>query len=325
MVTTEPSERSAILEVPFHILTLTDYREGMTHALDGSGLAASGLAIIDKPLHLTSHDVVARLRKTFRTRRVGHAGTLDPLATGVLVVGIERGTKFLSHLVASTKSYTATIRLGQSTTTDDAEGSVCFSATPTFDHSQLSQALSALTGTISQKPSTFSAIKINGRRAHELARAGQKVDIPARQVTVSRFDCIDIRSHNAVVDIDVEVDCSSGTYIRSLGRDLGEILGCGGHLIALRRTAVGCFTLADSSPLDEPQMMSLDDAILRSYPPYKVTADEARALSQGQWLTPRGITGIHAAVAPTGEVVALIKEKGNRLATVFVARPATLS
>lgn len=292
----------------------------MTHVLDGSGLA-----IIDKPLHLTSHDVVARLRKAFHTRRVGHAGTLDPLATGVLVVGVERGTKFLNHLVASTKSYTATIRLGQSTTTDDAEGTVSFSATPDFDRTKLSEAMSALTGTISQKPSKFSAIKINGQRAHELARAGHDVDIPARTVTVSRFDCLDIRPHDAVVDIDVEVDSSSGTYIRSLGRDLGEALGCGGHLIALRRTAVGNYTLEDSSSLDNPQLISLDEAILRSYPAYPVTAEEARALSLGQWLTPRGLKAVHAAVAPTGQVVALIKDKGERLATVFVARPATMS
>lgn len=292
----------------------------MTDVLDGSGLA-----IIDKPLHLTSHDVVARIRKAFRTRRVGHAGTLDPLATGVLVVGVERGTKFLNHLVASTKSYTATIRLGQRTTTDDAEGSIDFAANPDFDHIQLYEAIHALTGTIEQKPSRFSAIKINGQRAHQLARAGQEVDIPARTVTVSRFDCVNILPHDAVVDIDVEVDCSSGTYIRSLGRDLGEALGCGGHLIALRRTTVGNYSLADASPLDDPQLMTLDQAILRSYPPYPVTAEEAHALSLGQWLEPRGIKEVHAAVDPTGKVVALIKEKGDRLATVFVARPATLS
>ncbi|MCZ9306167.1 tRNA pseudouridine(55) synthase TruB [Corynebacterium sp. c8Ua_181] len=293
-------------------------------------LANSGLVIVDKPAGMTSHDVVGRLRRYFHTKKVGHAGTLDPMATGVLVLGLERGTKFLAHMVASTKSYDATIRLGAATTTDDAEGDHSWGASAaSIDSSAIEAEIGKLTGDIMQKPAAVSAIKINGRRAHELVREGQEVDIPARPVTVDRFAIVEERRVGDYIDVDVTVDCSSGTYIRSLARDLGEALQVGGHLTALRRTEVGPFALADALSLealaDSPRLsLSLDEALARCFPVLAVTEEEASALSMGKWLEPRGLKGVHAAVAPNGQAVALIKEKGKRLATVFVARPSTL-
>lgn len=293
-------------------------------------LATSGIVVVDKPAGMTSHDVVARLRRFFGTRKVGHAGTLDPMATGVLVAGIERGTKLLAHLVAEDKVYETTIRLGASTTTDDAEGATV----DTHDASGVTDeairaGVAKLTGTIMQVPSKVSAIKIDGRRAHELVRAGEEVDIPAREVTIHAFDLGEIRRDGEFVDVDARVHCSSGTYIRSLGRDLGAALGVGGHLIALRRARVGAFSLTDARTLEQLEnsaelSLSLDDALIRVWPVLNVTADEYDALAMGKWLKPRGLKGVHAAVGPDGRAVALVKEKGKRLATVFVARPSTL-
>ena len=292
-------------------------------------LATSGLVVVDKPAGMTSHDVVGRLRRFFHTKKVGHAGTLDPMATGVLVLGLERGTKFLAHMVASTKAYDATIRLGQATSTDDAEGETIFSADPSaLSDAAITDGVAALTGDIMQKPAAVSAIKIDGKRAYERVREGEDVEIPARPVTISRFDILEIR-RGSFVYVDVHVECSSGTYIRSLARDLGEALGVGGHLTALRRTEVGPFTLADARTLEELEeaptlSLSLDEALARSYPVLDVTEEDAAALAMGKWLEPRGLHGVHAAVDPSGKSIALIKEKGKRLATVFVARPSTL-
>lgn len=293
-------------------------------------LLGSGLIIVDKPTGMTSHDVISRLRRIFGTRRVGHAGTLDPMATGVLVVGIERGTRFLAHLVTGTKTYRATIRLGASTTTDDAEGDIT-SRTDTTDVTDtlIDAAIAQLTGDIMQKPAAVSAIKIDGKRAHERVRDGETVDIPARPVTVHRFDVLDRRSVDGYIDLDVDVFCSSGTYIRSLARDLGNALGVGGHLTALRRTTVGPFDLTHARTLEElednPQLsLTLDQALAASFPILRVSGEEGHKLAMGQWLEPRGLKGIHAAVTPDGQAVALVKEKGKRLATVFVARPSTL-
>ncbi|WP_300084245.1 tRNA pseudouridine(55) synthase TruB [Propioniciclava sp.] len=210
----------------------------------------SGLLVVDKPQGITSHQVVARARRAIGTKKVGHAGTLDPMATGVLVLGIGKGTRLLGHLALTTKTYTATIRLGQATDTDDADGHVtdAAGAALTAVGPRLSAALAELTGTISQVPSSVSAIKVDGQRAYARVRKGEDVQLAARRVTVSRFDALDVRTADAdgvaVVDVEVVVDCSSGTYIRALARDLGDALGTGGHLTALRRTAVGPFTLA---------------------------------------------------------------------------------
>ncbi|WP_342319927.1 tRNA pseudouridine(55) synthase TruB [Corynebacterium mayonis] len=293
-------------------------------------LSTSGIVLVDKPAGMTSHDVVARLRRFFGTRKVGHAGTLDPLATGLLVAGIERGTKLLAHLVAQDKVYSTTIRLGAATATDDAEGEV----TSLTDASGVSdedmrRAIAKLRGEIMQVPSKVSAIKINGKRAHELAREGVDVDIPARPVTIHSFDVLDVRRNGNFVDIDARVHCSSGTYIRSLARDLGADLGVGGHLTALRREKVGVFTLDCAHPLSHLEThptlsLTLDEALQSAWPVVNVTAVEYEALSMGKWLAPRGLQGVHAAIGPDGRAVALVKEQGQRLATVFVARPSTL-
>ena len=279
---------------------------------------------MDKPAGMTSHDVVSRVRREFGTRKVGHAGTLDPMATGVLILGIERGTKFLAHMVAATKSYTATIALGAATTTDDVEGEVISEASAAhITDEQVLSAISELTGDIMQKPAKVSAIKIDGKRAYQRVRDGEEVDIPARPVTVSRFEVLESRREPR--EVDVVVECSSGTYIRSLARDLGDILGVGGHLTALRRTSVGPFTLDDAFPLDAMELsLNLDEALVRCYPRLNVTAEEANKLAMGQWLEPRGLKGTHAAVGPDGRSIALVKEQGKRLATVFVAHPSTL-
>lgn len=296
-------------------------------------LANSGLVIVDKPEGMTSHDVVSKIRRTFSTKKVGHAGTLDPMATGVLVLGLERGTKFLAHMVASTKSYTATIRLGAATTTDDREGETITSASPDqlagITETKISDAVKQFRGSIMQRPAAVSAIKIDGKRAHRRVREGEKVEIPARPVTISRYDILEIRRDAAFIDIDVEVDCSSGTYIRSLARDLGEELGVGGHLTALRRTQVGPFTLDNAVTLEKLEenphvSLTLDQALAASYPVLSVSEKEASDLAMGKWLTPRGLKGIHAAVDPHGRAIALVKEQGKRLATIFVARPSTL-
>lgn len=208
--------------------------------------------MVDKPAGWTSHDVVARARRLVGTRKVGHAGTLDPMATGVLVLGVERATKLLGHLALDTKSYLATIRLGAATSTDDAEGEPVGGEDATnLLVADIETGVVALTGEIDQVPSAVSAIKVDGRRAYDRVRAGEEVELAARPVTVRRFDVVGQRVDRAFLDLDVEVDCSSGTYVRALARDLGAALGVGGHLTALRRTRVGPFTLAQARTLDD--------------------------------------------------------------------------
>ncbi|MEJ5919649.1 MULTISPECIES: tRNA pseudouridine(55) synthase TruB [unclassified Corynebacterium] len=299
-------------------------------------LADSGVVIVDKPAGMTSHDVVGKLRRVFKTRRVGHSGTLDPMATGVLVIGVNRGTRFLPHVHADSKSYDATIRLGAATLTDDMEGEVLSTAdTSHVTDEAIHTEVAALTGDIMQRPASVSAVKIDGVRAHERIRRGETVVLPERPVTVSRFDVLDIRRHTDDagnhLDIDVSVDCSAGTFIRALARDLGAALGVGGHLIALRRTAAGTFTIADAQTLESlqeathPRMsLSLDEACVRCFPTRDITEEQGRDLALGKWLEPIGLAGVHAALMPNGQVPALITESGKRAKTVFVVRPSTL-
>ncbi|MFF0544454.1 tRNA pseudouridine(55) synthase TruB [Nocardia thailandica] len=294
-----------------------------------------GLLIVDKDGGWTSHDVVARSRKLLRTKKVGHAGTLDPMATGVLVLGVERATKLLGQLILTTKSYTATIRLGQSTVTDDAEGETT-ATTPArhLSDDEIATRVAELTGDIAQVPATVSAIKVDGERAYARARAGEDVRLAARPVTVSRFDVLARRDEGDFVDLDVEVDCSSGTYIRALARDLGAALGVGGHLTALRRTRVGPFTLEHARTLDElaaaaeaerPLLsLGMDEAVRRAFPVREISAAEADDLRNGRWLEPVGTKGVYAAVDPEGKAIALLQESGKRAASVFVVRPANL-
>ena len=295
-----------------------------------SSIENAGLVIVDKNEGITSHDVVSRCRKLFNTRRVGHAGTLDPMATGVLVVGVERATKLLGLLALTTKSYTATIRLGAATDSDDRMGEVISSAdASSITDEQIAATVATLTGDIEQVPAKVSAIKVDGRRAHALARTGEEFELAARPVTVSRFDVLARRDEGEFVDLDVVVDCSAGTYIRSLARDLGAALGVGGHLTALRRTAVGPFTLEHARTLEQlaerPELsLTIDEAALISFPHRDIDDDEAESISQGRWLTPIGRKGIYVVVDPAGQAIALVREKGRRASSVMVVRPATL-
>jgi tRNA pseudouridine55 synthase len=291
----------------------------------------AGLVIVDKPAGMTSHDVVGRCRRIFGTRRVGHAGTLDPMATGVLVIGIERATKILGLLTGASKSYAATIRLGQTTSTEDAEGQLLqqFSAEHLTEET-IATAIAGLRGEIMQVPSTVSAIKVAGQRAYRLAREGQVVELAARPVRIDRFEMRALRPEiDGVIDLDVAVDCSSGTYIRALARDLGDALAVGGHLTALRRTRVGRFGLDQARSLDElaerPELsFTLDEACLQMFPHRDLTAEEADATANGRALTPAGIDGIYAAQDADGRVIALLRDDGPKTNSVVVIRPATL-
>jgi len=290
-----------------------------------------GLIILDKPAAMTSHDVVSKVRRITGTRRVGHAGTLDPMATGVLVLGVERSTKLLNHLILTDKTYQATIRLGVATSTDDAEGTVLSTASAAgVDRAALGAAVTALTGEILQRPSSVSAIKVDGERAYALVRAGQPVDLAARPVTVERFDIVsEPRPAGDCCDIDVRVDCSSGTYVRALARDLGELLGVGGHLTALRRTRVGAFgldqalTLEQLAGLAEPIMLPLPQAIAATMPVRRLAPDEASELTFGRTIEPAGIAGTYGGIAETGEAVALLREWDGRARPVLGFTPAS--
>ena len=299
------------------------------HSL-ATATAQPGLVIVDKPAGMTSHDVVSRCRRVFATRKVGHAGTLDPMATGVLVVGIERATKILGLLMTATKSYSATIRLGQTTTTDDADGDLV-RTTPAdaVTDDQIDAAIAALRGEIRQVPSAVSAVKVGGKRAYRLSREGHTVELAPRAVRVERFDVLAVRRQHGVVDVDVEVDCSSGTYIRALARDAGAALGVGGHLIALRRTRVGRFALENARTLDDlaadPQLSySIDGACQLIFPRRDLSADEAVAASHGRALEAAGIDGLYAATDPNGRVIALLRDDGERTRSEVVVRPANL-
>ncbi|WP_248124107.1 tRNA pseudouridine(55) synthase TruB [Micrococcus lacusdianchii] len=310
---------------------------------DAPGTEASGVVLVDKPAGWTSHDVVGRVRRLAGTRKVGHAGTLDPMATGLLVVGVNKATRLLTAITGTDKTYTATVRLGQSTLTDDAEGKVIATrlanaVTP----ERVAEQVAALTGTLSQVPSAVSAVKVGGRRAYDRVRAGEDVQLAPREVTVHSFDVHDLRRLDGgrTVDLDVTVHCSSGTYIRALARDLGEALDTGGHLTALRRTAVGPFDVADAVDLDALAerfvMTELSDAAAGLFPVRELTADEARELSFGRAIAPTGTGGeapaegapsssgkapvdLVAGRAPDGTVVALLQD--GRRAGRDVARP----
>ncbi len=290
----------------------------------------AGIVVVDKAAGMTSHDVVGRCRRIFGTRKVGHAGTLDPMATGVLVIGIERATKILGLLTATEKSYAATIRLGRTTTTDDAEGEVLrdVSADHISDEA-IGQGIAALRGEISQRPSSVSAIKVGGKRAYQLVREGEQVELAARTVRIARFEVLAIRREVPFVDVDVEVDCSSGTYIRALARDLGSHLGVGGHLTVLRRTGVGGYGLGHARTLeqlaDRPELSyPLDEACLLAFPRRDITDEQAADAAHGRALPAAGIEGVYAATDPRGRVLALLEDRGAKTTSVVVIRPATL-
>ncbi|MDJ1113075.1 tRNA pseudouridine(55) synthase TruB [Microbacterium dauci] len=283
----------------------------------------SGVLLVDKPGGITSHDVVARARRALQTRKIGHAGTLDPMATGLLILGVGPATRLLTYIVGLDKTYEATIRLGVTTDSDDADGTVTGTADATaVTDDAIRNGIAALTGEIEQVPSTVSAIKVGGKRAYDLARAGEQVELKARAVTVSRFDVLETRRGDGVIDLDVVVDCTSGTYIRALARDLGAGLGVGGHLTALRRTRIGTFDVVDAvveiapdAALQRPADVAA--SVLGAFP---VTADEARDLRHGKRLL-GAASRLHgetpAAIDPDGELVGVVGRRGDDVKSVM--------
>ena len=278
----------------------------------------SGLVVVDKPGGMTSHDVVSRVRRLVGTRKVGHAGTLDPMATGVLVLGVNRATRLLGHLMLTEKSYDATIRLGVSTTTDDAEGEVVATApTQGLDEAKVRAAAAEFVGDLLQVPTAVSAIKVDGKRAYQRVRAGEDVALPARPVTVHELVVTDVRG----ADLDVSLRCSSGTYVRAIARDLGARLGVGGHLTALRRTAVGPYDLSVARTLeqlaDDPSLLPIAQAARAAFPTYDLDDAGAADVRHGRALDLQ-LDGLTAVFAPDGEFLALYEPRGGVARAVAV-------
>jgi tRNA pseudouridine55 synthase len=285
---------------------------------------ASGLVIVDKAPGMTSHDVVAKVRRIAGTRKVGHAGTLDPMATGVLLLGVNRATRLLGHLMLTEKAYDATVRLGADTSTDDAEGAVGEQhSTELLTEDDVRSAAGRFVGKIEQVPSAVSAIKIDGERAYRRVRAGEDVVIPARPVTIHELLVTGVRRNDPWLDVDISVRCSSGTYIRAIARDLGAALGVGGHLTALRRTMVGPFNLDDAHTLadlaEEFSLVDISDVARRGFAALDLDADQARDVSYGRSLSlDLGAPGPVAVFAPDGTFLALYEQAGELAKPVAV-------
>ena len=296
-----------------------------------TGSAVNGILLLDKPQGITSHDAVARMRRALGTKKVGHAGTLDPMATGLLILGVGPATRLLTHLVGLDKEYAATIRLGRATTTDDAEGEPIGPAPigpPAVSDAEIAAGVRALTGTILQRPSAVSAIKVGGVRAYQRVRAGEEVELAERPVTIRAFDITAIHRGDWI-DLDVRVACSSGTYIRALARDLGEALGVGGHLTALRRTRVGPFAVSEARRVperDEPfagEPLEPAAVAARLFPVLRLDEDAAGDLRNGKRIAvdaPDAPTV--AALAPDGRLVGLVAVTGGS-ARVITNFPVT--
>jgi tRNA pseudouridine55 synthase len=286
--------------------------------------AASGLVVVDKPAGVTSHDVVSRVRRLAGTRKVGHAGTLDPMATGVLVLGVNRATRLLGHLTLTEKAYDATIRLGASTTTDDAEGELVSTApTDELDDARVRSALAAFVGDIEQVPTAVSAIKVDGRRSYQRVREGEHVELPSRPVTIHELEVHRVRLSDEGVDVDISVRCSSGTYIRAIARDLGAELAVGGHLTSLRRTAAGPFGLGQAHTVEqlteEFTMMPIAEAARATFPSRDLGEAQAGDVRYGRQID-ADLEELTALFAPDGEFLALYEPSHgtSRAVAVFV-------
>jgi tRNA pseudouridine55 synthase len=293
-------------------------------------VSASGLTIVDKSAGMTSHDVVSQVRRITGTRRVGHGGTLDPMATGVLVLAVGPATRLLTYISGSDKAYQATIRLGMATLTDDAEGEVVASVDAShITETQVRDELTKLAGETEQVPSSVSAVKVAGRRAYARVRAGEKVALKARRVRISQLELLrSTRPAPDLLDCDVVVECSSGTYVRAIARDLGVALGVGGHLTALRRTRVAGFTLDQAVPLETlrrtGQAIAIDTAVAADllFPRRDVAQPEAERLSHGSPLPAVGISGSYAVFDPDGVAIAVVRETGGLARPEVVLAPA---
>ena len=285
---------------------------------------SDGFLVVDKAPGMTSHDVVAIGRRALNTRKVGHAGTLDPMATGVLVLGFNNGTRLLQYITDGDKSYTATIVLGAATTTDDHEGEI----TSTSDASQVSdeeikRILGMMVGEIMQRPTNVSAIKVDGKRAYDRARSGEEFELPARKVTISQLDILDIRHKEATTLVDIAVTCSAGTYIRAIARDLGAEIKVGGHLNVLRRTRVAGFSLDQAIGVDQLKggnvtTLELADVARATFPVRELNLEEVNELSFGRPLTPNSGDQIFAALSPDNRLIALLKNAVDKAKPVAV-------
>nr|WP_301539677.1 tRNA pseudouridine(55) synthase TruB [Nocardioides sp. zg-DK7169] len=280
------------------------------------------MVVVDKPGGMTSHDVVARVRRLAGTRKVGHAGTLDPMATGVLVLGINRATRLLGHLMLTEKGYEATVRLGVATSTDDAEGEV-LATTPAahLDEAAVRAAFATQVGDLEQVPTAVSAIKVDGKRAYQRVRDGEQVELKARPVTVHELTVSDVRTVGEHVDVDVSLRCSSGTYVRAIARDVGVALGVGGHLTALRRTAVGPYDLTVAHTLEELTdsftMLPIAEAARAAFPAVELDESAAGDVRVGRALDLE-LDALSAVFAPDGEFLALYEPREGRARAVAV-------
>jgi len=293
-------------------------------------LATPGLVLIDKPTSWTSHDVVAKVRKAVGTKKVGHAGTLDPLATGLLVLGIESGTKLLTFLVGADKTYEATIRLGQQTISDDSESEVIANASAEeiakLSDEDIAREIAKLTGVLMQTPSSVSAIKVAGKRAYDLVRAGEEVELKAREVKIYGFEMLSVARVSGFLDVEVKVKCSSGTYIRALARDLGNLLGVGGHITALRRTKVGHFDVTEANSIEELSELRLTElaaAAKQLFPVIELTESEVTDLIHGKRISGKSeVTGLAAGLSTSGKLVAVLESVKTDLKSVVVFQGA---
>ena len=279
-----------------------------------------GLVLIDKPQDWTSFDVVAKMRGVLGTKKVGHAGTLDPLATGLLILGANQGTKLLQFLLGQDKSYTATMRLGQTTISDDSQSEVLESKNAEgLTAEQIDKAIAALTGPLDQIPSSVSAKKVDGVRAYDLVRQGKEVDLKPKSITVRKFTrTSELNHHDGLVDFDINVECTSGTYIRALARDLGQALEVGGHLIGLRRTEVASFLVADATAItEEPNWISLGDAASRLFATYEISSDQERDLRHGKKVELESAE-IEIALIREQNLVALATKTGSQYKSIAV-------
>lgn len=285
---------------------------------------SDGFLVVDKAPGMTSHDVVAIGRRALNTRKVGHAGTLDPMATGVLVLGFNNGTRLLQYITDGDKSYTATIVLGASTTTDDHEGEVTSTADATdVSDEEIKRILGTMVGEIMQRPTNVSAIKVDGKRAYDRARSGEEFELPARKVTISQLDILDIRRKEATTLVDIAVTCSAGTYIRAIARDLGAELKVGGHLNVLRRTRVAGFTLDQAIGIDElkggnVKTLDLADVARATFPVRELEFEEVNELSFGRPLSVNNGDEIFAALSPDNRLIALLKNSVDKAKPVAV-------
>jgi tRNA pseudouridine55 synthase len=283
-----------------------------------------GFLVVDKAAGMTSHDVVAIARRALNTRKVGHAGTLDPMATGILVLGFNNGTRLLQYITDGDKSYSATIVLGASTTTDDHEGEVIATTDASaIDEADIKRVLGAMVGEIMQRPTNVSAIKVDGKKAYDRARSGEEFELPARKVTISQLDILDIRHRELTTEVDVEVTCSAGTYIRAIARDLGAELKVGGHLNVLRRSRVAGFTLDNATNIDQLKSgdfttLDLADVARTTFPVRELELDEVSELSFGRPLKANPGDQIFAALSPDNRLIALLKNSLDKAKPVAV-------